>query len=207
MGVLNGSISYALYHVDGALPDDFRDHFLERIEEFVFRPLTPDSPEDMSVGWVVVGELLNTTFSRENVFRGSDYLCLSLRVDRWSLPAALFKAVLTERVQRYCEEQGRARLSKLENEQLREVVRREFKEQMLPSAAIVDVVWSLSSGEVRFWSHSKRTSELFQELFESTFAVRLLPSGPYITARAMDLSPSQIAALADVESDTFTEHM
>lgn len=202
VGVLAGSISYTLYHVDGEVSERYHEEFLERIEEFKFEPLLPDSEDDTTIGWVRVDDMLRWDFTKDSVFR-DNYVLLSLRTDRWSFPAALLRATVAQRTEAFKEEKGRTRLSKMEREVIREDIRREFKKQMLPSAGTVDMAWDVKQGIVRFWSQSGRAKEQFQEFFESTFDLRLHENNPYIAARALSLSGDEVEALADLEYTDF----
>lgn len=202
MGVLSGSISYTLFHVEGDALDVTREEWLGRIAEFQFQPLLPDSEEDLSMGWVRVDDMLRWDFTKDAVFR-DDYLLLTLRTDRWSLPAALLRATIQQRIDAFAVERGRVRLSRTERDTIRETVRREFKERMLPSAGAVDMVWNIARGELRFWSQSKGAKESFQELFEATFDCRIHENGPYMAARALPLTDDEIKALADIEYTDF----
>ena len=202
MGAFKGTISYTLYHVDGDLPDGYRDEFMERIREFKFIELTPHSEEDTSFGWCVVDQLLSQDFSLVNVFH-NEYLCLGFRMDRWSLPSALFKARLAQRSEEYKREYEKVKLSRTEKDALRDQVILELKEQMLPAAAMTDMVWNLEEKTLRFWSTSKRANEAFLELFESTFALRLVPTSPYIEAVECGLNDEMVGRLADVEPADF----
>lgn len=202
MGVLTGSISYTVYHVEDEVPERYHAEFLERIEEFQFRPLLAEDEDDFSAGWVRVDDMLRWDFTKDSVFRGP-YVLLSLRTDKWSFPAALLRATVAQRIANFKEEKGRTRLSKMEREVIREDVRREFKKQMLPSVGTVDMAWDVEQGIVRFWSQSGRAKEQFQELFESTFEVRLHENNPYIAARSLELTDEEIAALANIEYTEF----
>lgn len=204
MGVLSGSISYTLFHVEGDVKHMQRDELIGRIAEFEFQPLLPDSEEDMTMGWVRVDDMLRWDFTNESVFRGP-YLLLSLRTDRWSLPAALLRATVQQRTDAFAAERGRTRLSRTERDTIRETVRREFKEQMLPSAGAVDMAWDMEGGQLRFWSQSKGAKEAFQELFESTFDVRIHENGPYMAARSLPLSDDEVMRLADIEYTDFSD--
>ena len=202
MGVLNGSITYTLFHVDGELPDRYTEEFLDKIREFEFRPLTPESEDDTSMGWVRVDDMLRWDFDKDSVFRAG-HLLLSMRTDKWSLPGALLRATVAQRVEQFAAEKGRVKLSKLEKDTIRETVRREFKGQMLPSAGAIDMAWDLERGQLRLWSQSGRVKESFLELFESTFGLRLHENGPYMAARALDLSSSELQAIGRVEYEDF----
>lgn len=203
MGVLHGSITYTLFHVEGELPERYEEHFLERIEEFAFRPLEPTAEEDVSMGWVLIEDMLRWDFSKDAVFRDG-HLLLAMRSDKWSLPGALLRATVAQRVEAFAAEKGRVKLSKLEKDVIAEAVRREFKAQMLPSAGSVDMAWDLEKGLLRLWSQSGRAKESFLELFESTFSVRLHENGPYLAARSLELSSSQVQALALAEYTDFS---
>ena len=203
MGALKGSISYTLYYVEGTLEPGFVDAFMERIEEFRFRELTPESEDDMTFGWCRIDDMLRADIDRTGAFRGG-YLTLGMRVDRWSLPGALLKARIAERQQQVMTEFSKAKLSRMEKERVRETVTREMKGQTLPSASMVDMVWQLDEGRVRFWSQSNTRREQFEELFESTFGMRLQPSGPYIAAVNCGLTDEATGRLADVEQAAFT---
>lgn len=202
MGAVSGSISYTLYHVEGELPDGFKDDFLERIAEFRFRDLTPESEDEESMGWVVQGDLLSTDFTRYNTFL-NEYLVLSLRMDRWSLSAALFKATYERRAREEADKRGKKKLSRTESDALKDALRAEFKSQMMPSASMVDMIWNVDSGKIRFWSHAKKKNEQFVELFESTFGMRIYAQSPYIAARQIPLDKQVFTGLSDVEQAHF----
>lgn len=204
MGVLAGSITYTLFHVDGEMPERFRDEFLERIVEFTFQPLLPEAEDDVTTGWVRVDDMLRWDFDTDSVFRGN-YLLLSMRTDRWSLPGALLRATVAQRTETFAAEKGRVRLSKLEKDTIRESIRREFKDHMLPSANAIDMAWDLEKNQLRLWSQSGRVKETFAELFESTFGMRLHENGPYLAARAGSLTEEQIKALATIEYTDFSD--
>ncbi|MFT6397893.1 MAG: DNA recombination-dependent growth factor C [Bradymonadia bacterium] len=203
MGARKGSISYSLFHVDGEMPSDFRETFLEQIQEFAFRELTPEAEEDVSHGWSVMDDLLSVEFSKDNVFIG-EYLCLGMRNDRWALPGALLKAHVERRIDEVKREHDKTKLFRSEKVAIREEVTRQLKHRTLPAAAVVDMVWTVDRREVRFWSQSNRSLELFESLFESTFGLRLVPNNAYIAALNCGLSDTLIGALAGVEQAQFT---
>lgn len=204
MGAIRGSISYALYYVEGAPEDTQRNDWLDRIREFQFQPLEPSAEDDQSMGWCVVDRMLDLDFTPERVFNGP-YLSLGLRVDRWSLPGALLKALIEERCEALMAQKQKLRLSRSERELVREVVVRELKERLLPAASLVDMVWNLDSGQVRFWTQSNARCELFEELFESTFGVRLVRAGAYTHAMNAQLPEECVGHLVDLEQSRFTD--
>ncbi len=203
MGARKGTVTYSLFHVRDELPSSYRESFLEQIDEFRFTELTPESEEDLKYGWTVLDNLLSTEFSKDNVFLG-EYLCLGMRTDRWSLPSALLKAHAAQREREVKADQGKTKLFKSERVALREEVTRQLKHRTLPSAGVIDMVWSIDRKEVRFWSQSARSVENFESLFESTFGLRLVPDNPYIAALHCGLPDALVGGLADTEQSRFT---
>ena len=202
MGAAQGTVSYRLYRVEGGLPEDVLGTFHPAIQRHAFEALTPDAEEDSRTGWCVLGRLFDTELSPEQVFR-QEYLSLSMRSDRWALPSLLLKATLEERAEAYAREHGLLRLGRAQRELLREEVVREMKGQTLPAANLVDMVWNLDTGRLRFWSSSGRVNELFMELFEATFGLRLVPNSAYVAALNAPLSEDAVAALDGLEQESF----
>ncbi len=203
MGARTGSISYTRYLVEGGRPEAAAEELLGRVEEFRFADLTPESEEDSTHGWTVLDDLLSTDFRKDSVFF-DDYIGLGLRIDRWSLPGALLRARIEERTRTYMKEFDKKKLFRSEKAALREEITRTLRRRALPTATVIDMVWDLGTGQVRFWSHAKRATELFESLFESTFGMPLRPLSPYATALVAGLDGDQVGRLADLDPSRFT---
>jgi hypothetical protein len=198
VGAIKGSISYALFEVDGSLGDRPEGRILERLHEYRFQELTAAHEEDSRSGWCVMTDMLDTVFTNENVFR-NEYICFGLRTDRWSLPGALLKARIAREEEAVRERTGRTRLYKSEREAVRDAQSRLLKAQLVPSAASIDVVWNTQKKQLRIWTLSPARLDLFDELFVPTFGaefgVRLVRRRPYTAAMAAGLSAEQIARI------------
>lgn len=198
MGAFQGNLTYKLFFVEGELPEDWKDRYLQSIRKFAFEELTPDSEEEEAMGWVSVLRPLQTDFVLNNVLY-DDFLCLGLRKDRYTLPSDLLKAHLEELQREFMRKNEKQRLSKFEREDLKTIVKRRLKEQTLPKMKVTDMVWQLSAKRVRYWSQSASQVEVFQEFFEDTFGLNLLPASPYIYALQNDLDDDELTNLATVE--------
>jgi hypothetical protein len=66
------------------------------------------------------------------------------------------------------------------------------------------MVWNIQKRQLRFWTQSGGRLELFLELFESTFGLRLYPTHPYIAALHLGLNNDEILALDDLSLTRFT---
>jgi DNA recombination-dependent growth factor C len=195
-------LSYKLFFVQGDLPSDWRTSFLEAIRVRAFQPLTPEASEEESSGWVPIERPLEGDFVIDNVHY-NDFLNLGLRTDKYVLPGELERAHLFEATRAYLAQRNKDRLNKFERDDLKEMVRHDLKAKALPQMKVVDMSWQLSSMRVRFWSQSAKAGERFQELFEETFGLSLLPANPYLTALELDLPTDAIERLAVAEASNF----
>ncbi|MBN1944066.1 MAG: hypothetical protein JW797_00265 [Bradymonadales bacterium] len=202
MGLSEGGITFRTYFVDGELPSDYRQLFLEKVYLDRFEPLTVESEEDISYGWVPIHDLLVQQFNSADLYEGS-YLLLGMRIDRWALPPALLKALFRRAEQARLLEQKRDHLTRLERGELMEQQRRVLKRQTLPSVRLVDLCWNLERAELRFSSLSRTVNELFTELFEQTFGLRLLPDSPYISALHCRMNDELLGGLVDLKPARF----
>ena len=205
MGLLKGSISYAKFYVEGTVPENHQEMFLEALQLRRFVPLTVDGEDEQRVGWSPVSRPLEAevAFDHNDVFYNA-YLNVSLRVDAWRFPGPVFKAAFAEAEKKYLTKKGRDKLTKREKEELKVTVGRKLRHQISPTIRVIDLSWNLAEGTVRFWSQSNKAQEMLFEIWEKTFAgVELVPAGAYTTAERASLSEARLKALTEVEPATF----
>ena len=204
MGVLKGSISYAKFYVQGPLPDDFRDSFLQSVSLRAFRPLTVDEDDETRVGWVPVARPFepDASLDHDAVFFDS-YLNLALRIDQWRFPAPVFKSAFSEAEKKYLEKRGREKLSRREKEELRVMVSKKLRRQFSPVMKAIDLSWNLETGVLRFWNQSTKAHEQLFEIFEKTFPVKLVPASPYTSALEAGLPEPRLEAMMLIEPAVF----
>ncbi len=201
MGALKGSISYSKHYVRGALPEDFRDPFMERIHLRAFRPLGPEEDE-ARVGWCSIENPLDFELDHGKVFFNS-YLNLGLRIDRWQIPGPLFKAHFAEAEREHLAKRGRSKLGKSEKEDLALRVSRRLRKQLVPAMKTVDLSWNLETGVVRFWSQAPALVEALGEIFEATFGLDLVPESPFTAAARIGLGEAHERAFATLVPSVF----
>jgi recombination associated protein RdgC len=201
LGALKGSISYSKHYVRGALPDDFRDPFVERVRLRAFRPLGPEEDE-VRVGWCSIENPLDCELDHGKIYYNA-YLNLGLRVDRWQIPGPLFKAHFAEAEREHLAKKGRAKLGKSEKEELAARVSRKLRKQLVPAMKAVDLSWNLDTGVVRFWSQSPALVEALGEIFEATFGLDLVPESPFTAAARIGISEAHERAFATLLPSTF----
>ncbi|QDG53743.1 hypothetical protein FIV42_24260 [Persicimonas caeni] len=202
MGAISGTLTYKLFYVQGELPSDWKDRFVQNVQHHAFEPLKPEDEDEESMGWVIIDRPLHTNFDLYSMLF-NHFINLSLRQDRYVVPGAMLNAHLAEATREYMRENEKKKLSKFEKNDLKEMVKRRLKEQQLPRMRIVDMSWDINAGRVRFWSHSNKMCELFQGFFEDTFGLKLLPANPYINAVELGLEPEEVEVLQAVEPSNF----
>ncbi len=181
MGAFDGQLTYARFQVQGEPPKGFREAYLKAVQLRAFAPLQPEQPEQESVGWCVAGRVFELSFDYDALYYG-DELALGLRVDRWRIPSAVLRAHLAEERLSQLSKRGVERLSRAQQEELKLRVLTRLRKRSLPSMKLMDLVWDLRTGTLRFWSHSTRMQELLRERFEQTFDFELVADSPWTLA-------------------------
>lgn len=202
MGALKGNLSYAKLYLRGALPEAFRDTFVERIRIRAFQPLTVEEEAEQRTGWCSIENPLDCELDHSKVFFNS-YLNLGLRTDRWVIPGPLLKAHLAEAEREHLQKRGREKLTRREKEEIRVTVSRRLRAQVLPVMSVIDLSWNLENGVVRFWSQSPRALEALTELFEDTFQLGLVPESPATAALSLGMSDAHQRALEALTPTVF----
>jgi len=204
VSLFRGSLTYVRFFVTGEAPtpaSSFEDRALADIRRKLQRPLEPDDDDQERVGWCKVGEPFVLEVEHVDVFY-NEYLNLGFRTDRWAIPGALLKAKVAEAEAAYLTKKGRERLSRKEKTELKDLVSKRLRRGLAPQVRAHDVSWALSESTVRFFGSSPRAQAAFVELFEKTFALKLVREAPYTLAARLGLSPAQETAWQAAEAAT-----
>jgi DNA recombination-dependent growth factor C len=178
MGILKGAMSVRRYRVDGEPPEDFRDRYIQSLEEHAFREALSAGHKEERAGWVQIHNLLDTSFLDVNRWLYNQYAIFALRVDKKVLPAKLFRAHLEKRVAQWCEEQKRERCPASVRTELKEALELDMLSRTLPRVALFEVGWNINDGYVLFHNQSELANDRFRKLFFRTFGMQLIPHDP-----------------------------
>ncbi|HEY8431033.1 MAG TPA: hypothetical protein VIL20_21790 [Sandaracinaceae bacterium] len=204
MGAFRGSITFSKLYVRGELPRGFRDRFVKAIRLSAFRPLDPNEDVDHRVGWVAIDDPFDAELTNEKVFF-NDYLALGFRLDRWRIPAPLWKAAFRAAERDLLAKRKIEKLSRAQKKELEAVVAAQLRRRLVPAMKVIDVSWSLNEGVVRFFTQSPKQLELMSELFVKTFGLELDLDGPYVAAEQRGLPKKVLDALPKLEPAIFAE--
>jgi len=198
LGALRGSLTFSRFYVIGDVPADLAGSTLKRVRAHSFRPLDPDEDVAQRHGWTSVEDPFDTELDHEKVFF-NEYVTLAMRLDRWAVPGPLLKAHLREAEQKLLEKKGMERLGRKAKGDLKDMVVKKLRRQLVPVTKSLDLVWNLQTNVALFFSHSKKLHELVQELFEKTFRLQLLLESPGTACDRLGLLPAESRAFAELE--------
>lgn len=198
MGALRGSLTFSRFYVVGDLADDLPGWSLKRIRAGVCQPLVPDEDAPEKHGWANVEDPFDTDLDHEKVFF-NEYVVLALRVDRWVVPGPLLKAHLREAEEKVLEKKGIEKLGKKAKADLKVMVVKRLRRQLVPVTRSVDLVWNVNTNVALFFSHAKKQHELVQALFEKTFRAQLLLESPGTAADRRGLSKAEADLFENLE--------
>lgn len=209
MGALRSTLTYSRFFIAGdEIPDDLAGATMKRIRANTFRELVPEEDDASRYGWASIQDAMDLDLDHEKVF-WNEYLCLGMRIDSWLIPKPLLVAHLRQAEQAVLDKKGLEKLSKKAKAELKIMVLRKLRKQLVPSTKMVDLVWNTRTNVARFFSQSPRVHLLVQELFEKTFNMRMVPESPGTAAdrRGLDerddknwtnLEPTTLATLESV---------
>ena len=178
MGVLKGTITTRRYRVLGDLPGDFRDRYRESLVGHAFRAAASRTYAEEVVGWVEIGNLLDTRFEDLDHWMMDSYVVLGLRVNKKSVPGTLLRAHVAKAAREWCEAEGRTRCPAKVKAELREKLEDDLLARSLPKVSVYELVWNLDEGWLAFHNTSDRVNDRMRTLFFRTFGHRLLPDSP-----------------------------
>jgi DNA recombination-dependent growth factor C len=198
---LRGSLTYARFFIDAdqrEVPEDFREKYMRAIRLRAMKPLEAHEDDLERSGWCKLAEPFELELHYEDVFC-NEYVALGFRTDRWQIPGPMLKARLREAEAAYLEKKGREKLGRKERAELKESVARKLRKETAPQTRMVDLVWSMNDGIVRFFSHADKAAGNMTELFHKTFGLRLVAEAPYTLAARLGLTKAQEAAWQEIE--------
>ncbi len=202
MAILNGAMSVRRFRLVGAQPDNWREQYRERLEEFAFKEGPVEVGKEEREGWVQVHNLLETSFEDYNKWLYNDLILVALRVDKKTLPAKLLKATLEKKFAEWCEANGRKRAPKEVRDEIRDNLEAEWLRRALPRVQTIELCLNLRDQYAIIHSMSEGAADRIRKRVYSTFGLRLVATNPMaaigdedLTQRLMDTVPTRFGDL------------
>ena len=207
MGLAKGGIGYLRLFAKGVMPDDFEEAYTNALLAHAFLPIDPMSEQQESCGWVNWYDALLSEFENGPKMLEGDVMLLRMRVDTLKVPTTTLKAHVEHRARSLCKAQNRPKLTRNERQMVATEVQRGLRQDSLAKMSLVEAVWSMSTGEIRLLSTSKRTVALFIDLFEKTFALKLDVMGPRNLLMMRGMTDEDLGMLEVTEPDQLHLHV
>ena len=207
MGAFSGGSTFRQYYVSGELPDNWPAKFQAGIERGVFKEIDLKGEEDRALGWCSAAFPLDLDLQPE-LWRFNEYIVLALRIDTLTVPGPLLRIHTEAEIRRVQLEQKRDSLNRYEKAEIKERIHLMLRARVLPTIKSIDMVWNWTDGTVRFYAGNEKVNLEFQEMFEETFDLILIPETPYTAAlhgRGIKLSDKEKASLDAVEPSIFVD--
>ena len=183
MGLLTGSASLTRFSVVGELPESFWDFVAERVAAQSFKDID-DTLDEYSIGWVSVADMFDADFAFSSYAAG-DYVVLTMRIDERKVTPSVLKKYVMKEEERLKREKQIPRLSKSARLEIKERIRAELVRKSPPVPSTYDLCWNLAENTLLFFSTSKKSMALLEDLFKETFNLSLILQIPWLTGLGM----------------------
>ena len=177
MPFLSPTVTFTRYTIKDELPQDFWSFALDEISARAFREQDA-GVQETKIGWVPLRDPFKEEIDLNDISFG-DYLLLSLRIDKRSVPAALLKKFCAIEEKRTLSERQMDRLSSKLRKEIRERMKLQLLAKTLPVPATYALCWNISTGSLFFFARQDKVCGLFEDLFKTTFDIRLYPVIPH----------------------------
>jgi DNA recombination-dependent growth factor C len=207
MGAFSGGSTFRQYYVSGELPNNWPDTFQEGIARLAFKDIDLKGEEDRALGWCSAAFPLDIDLQPE-LWRFNEYIVLALRIDTLGVPGPILRIHTEAEIRRVQLEQKRESLNRYEKAEIKERIHMALRARVLPSIKSIDMVWNWTDGTVRFYAGNEKTNLEFQEMFEDSFGLLLIPDTPYtagLHGQGIKLTDEQKAVLDVVEPSIFVD--
>ena len=199
MGILSGAMSVKRFSFEEDVPEGFRERWRDALNDYAFADSDLEQGKEEREGWVQVHNLLDTTFDNFNQWLYNDIMVFSLRVDKKTLPANLFRATVQKEAAAWCEERGLERCPKSQKDEIRERIEKAWLKRSLPRVQLTEVCVHLTEKWVLVHSQSNGTLERVRKRFFQTFGLKLNPWSPMewlddaaLAEELMNQAPSEV---------------
>ncbi|MFZ4578651.1 MAG: hypothetical protein ACOYOB_09695 [Myxococcota bacterium] len=202
MGLVNGTISYLRFVANG-VPEAFEEAYCAALREHRFHEIDPNSDLERSTGWVQFEDAFSSDWDAGTFVTPSGHVLLRLRVDTLKIPAVTLKAYVEQAARERCAADKRDKLIRREIDVLKLEVKKGLRKRSLPRMQLLEVCWTIATGEVRLMSTSRAAATLFVESFEKTFHQELKPVGLLSVLWLRGMDDAEIDHLAGLEPEPF----
>lgn len=190
MSAMRGSFTFLQFKVEGDIPPNWLAKFEPAICLRRFVPLRTMGDDNESFGFVSPSAPFNDEEELAAAhFVFSDKIFLAYREDTLKVPQAMLKDKVAAKIKEQEQKTGQYVSSKTKS-LIHAAVVAELRAKILPKSNVVEFIYDVEAGKLRFFGRSKTVIERFVALFQQTFELRLVHMGFEERAVSADLSSS-----------------
>jgi len=203
MPILNGTISYVRFVAFGETAEEPAASWCAAISDRGFMEIDPTGELEESCGWVRFDDAFETDYDPAALIGAGGVILLRMRVDTLKIQAATLKAHTARAERLRCEALSVDKLTRSERDLVRAEMRKQLRRRSLPRMQLVECAWNLGTGEMRLGATGRRLANLFVDLFEKTFALKLRVVGPQTVLMLRGMSEQELDALGRLQPEKF----
>lgn len=200
MGLLKGAISLTRYKIMDSAKSFDAEEMAEKLKQNAFMDIEA-IPEEKSVGWVEVNNMLSTEFDPTSFWFGQ-VMSWNLRIDKRSISASMLNKYLTMAEAEYVGRSGEV-LKADEKKNMKAKVKQDLLRRVPVTTKTIEVCWLKNKNEIWLAGNSAKDQEIFEEKWSNTFHIGLVMKIPYLLAEDLLSGTSDPMALGNLKSSAF----
>ena len=177
MGLLNSRLNARRFHVEGELPENFREIYRDNLQKSSFVE-PPNVTAEAVIGWTDISNMLSSEFENFNTWYVGEWILFGMRIDKRSIPAAKLKAEINLRCAKWAQENGVERCPGSVRADIKETIQAEWLPRVMPKTVMHEVAWNVSTNRLYFSTHSDAAGDVLRKRFFMTFGRKIYPLGP-----------------------------
>lgn len=181
--------------------DNFLETVIDKISAKAFRE-QETGVQELSMGWAASRDPFRQDITMEDILC-NDFIIISLRIDKRSVPASLLKKYCSLEEKRMVSQEHIQRITAKMRKDIKERTRLQLLAKALPVPCAHDLLWNISTGAVLFFCRQDKVCGMMEDLFKTTFGIRLYPVIPYTLGLRLIDRDSEIAAYEKMRPEVF----
>jgi hypothetical protein len=183
MSLESGSLTLRRFFIQNRVKASSDPSWVEKLKQNAFQGKKLDL-EDENMGWAVFGEELATDFKIDNTTSGK-FVLFSFRRDQLKLPKGLVNLHVKSRIKERLKNEEMDTLPQKQRQEIKEEVMQEFVTQTPPSVQVIQVLIDTARSELYLTTTSDKVVDLFSQLFNQTFKLKLQEANFMATANQL----------------------
>lgn len=179
MALLHSRITASRFRVlNDGLPEDWRDVYRERLNEFSFTEPPQGIGREEVEGWTIIDDMLESDFSNFNHWLFDLWALFALRVDKKVLPAKKLRTELKRRCRAWATERDVERCPNAVRSEIKDALEQEWLERVMPRTQMYEVAWNLDTNMLYLSTLAEGAADKVRKRFFRTFGCKLMPYSP-----------------------------